>query len=349
MRRQPGPAEGEEIAQRLVGDLDIQHAAIDQWPAVARQGQRDAGQGGDGAAGADQPDAAGADFLADAMHLVEAAEMRRHLLDHRMEAFLGEAGGADAFRQGHHAERHGDITDQLGRHLARAARGGGHADPGDLGAAAADIEQQRPAVLLLQQRGAGFHRQLRFLPRRDDAGAEAGLGLDPGEEGGAVLGAAAGFGGDRLEVPDRAAAELLGAGREGGERAVHRRLGQPSGGGQAFAESDDAAEAVHHAEAAMRGGAYQQAAIIRAEIERRIGGGGAAAPGRIADLPLQGGSRWLWQPKGCGIVWHRFGPFGPSPSRRRGRRAFNPHRPVMWGGGQALSMAGVVAAPGTKW
>ena len=68
MRRQPGPAEGEQVAQRLVGHVGVQRPAIHQRAAVARQGQRDAGQRGDGAAGADQPHAAGADLLADAMH-----------------------------------------------------------------------------------------------------------------------------------------------------------------------------------------------------------------------------------------------------------------------------------------
>ncbi len=203
MRGQPGPAEREEVAERLVGGFHGERPAIHQRPAVARQGQRHAGERRDGAAGADEADAAGADLLADAMHPVEGEQMGRHLLHHRVEAFLGEAGGTGALRQGDDAERQGDIADQL-RHggAGRAAAAGRDADPGDLGAAAADVEEQGAAVRLLQQRGAGFHRQLGFLARRDGAGAEAGLGLDPGEEGGAVGGAAAGFGGDGLELAD---------------------------------------------------------------------------------------------------------------------------------------------------
>jgi hypothetical protein len=79
------------------------------------------------------------------------------------------------------------------------------ADPGDLGAAAADVEQQGAPVLAGEQGGAAFHRQLGLLAGGDDAWAQAGLGGGADQEGRAVGGAAAGLGGDGVQAADGAA------------------------------------------------------------------------------------------------------------------------------------------------
>ena len=124
-----------------------------------------------------------------------------------------------------------------------------------------------------EQRGAALHRQFRLFPRRDDARPKAGLGLHPGEKGGSVRGAAARLRGDRVEAAHGAPGELVRAGDERGNGAVHGALGKAAGRREPLAEPDDAAEAVHHAKRAAIGRrGDQQAAIVGSEVERGVGG-----------------------------------------------------------------------------
>ena len=76
-------------ARRLASACDaaslVEHGAVHQRAAVAREIERHAGQRGDGAAGAQQPDAAVADFVGDAVDRLERRQPRGHVVDHRLE------------------------------------------------------------------------------------------------------------------------------------------------------------------------------------------------------------------------------------------------------------------------
>ena len=128
----------------------------------------------------------------------------------------------------------------------------------------------------IEQRRAAGDDQPRLFLGADDLERDAGLAFDPGHELGAIGGAAAGFGGDGARAGDVMRGDLLGADFERFDGARHRRFGKPAARGEAFAQADDARERIDDAERRGRrplGAAprHQQAAIIGAEIERRIG------------------------------------------------------------------------------
>ena len=91
-----------------------------------------------------------------------------------------------------------------------------------------------------------------------------------GQELSAPLAAAAArFGRDRAHRAHRPAGQPRGAAVQGGDRAVHRGRAEPPGMVQAFAETDDAAEAVQHAKPVPGRRAHQQPAVVGAQVERR--------------------------------------------------------------------------------
>ena len=93
--------------------------------------------------------------------------------------------------------------------------------------------------------------------------------LDAVEELLAVVGRAAGFGGDQPRAPDRAAGELVGADLQRLDGAVHGRLAEAAARRQPLAQPDDARERVDDAElAGPRRHGDQQPAIVGAEVER---------------------------------------------------------------------------------
>ncbi|CAH2599858.1 protein of unknown function [Rhodovastum atsumiense] len=173
---------------------------------------------------------------------------------------VGAAG--EAFGQGHHAHRQGDIADQF-----RAA-GVGQAHPGQFGRAAADVEQQGATAAAAQQRGATFQREFRFFPAGDDVDGKSGFLAHAVEELRPVIGAAAGLGGDGADSADGAACEAGSAAMQSGHGAFHRVGAEAAGTVQSFAEADDAAEAVEDAKPVAGGGPYQEPAIIGAKIQR---------------------------------------------------------------------------------
>ncbi len=86
-----------------------------------------------------------------------------------------------------------------------------------------------------------------------------------------MLAGAAGFGGDQPHAADFAVLQLAGADAQRIDGAVHRVVGQTAAGRQPLAEADDAREGIDDAELARtRRLGDQQAAIVGAEIERRI-------------------------------------------------------------------------------
>ena len=139
---------------------------------------------GDGAAGAEQAHAGAADFVADAVNALERFEQIDDVIDHGLVAIGRETLVAEAFGQRDDADGQAVVADQLRRAVAVQA------DPGELGAAAADIEQQGAAAGAGQQGGAAFQRELGFLTGGDHVDRQAGFGADAGQEFGAVGGAA---------------------------------------------------------------------------------------------------------------------------------------------------------------
>ena len=95
--------------------------------------------------------------------------------------------------------------------------------------------------------------------------------LDPLDEILAIGRLAAGFGRDRAGEMDIAPPQLVGADVQRAQRPVHRRLAQPPGLRQPFAEPHHPAEGIDHGEIFARRPRDQQAAIVGAEIDRGIG------------------------------------------------------------------------------
>src|SRR5262249_25849493 len=67
--------------------------------------------------------------------------------------------------------------------------------------------------------------------------------------------------------------------------ALDRRLADAAGGGDALAEADDAGKSVDDAEPLAGRAGDQQAAIVGAEVERRIGCARLALLGTVAPVP----------------------------------------------------------------
>ena len=117
---------------------------------------------------------------------------------------------------------------------------------------------------------ASEHGEPRFFLRRDDVENDAGLLAHPLDEFLAVGRAPARFGRHRTGEMDVPAPELVGADLERADRAIHRRVAQPSALRQPFAEPDDTAEGVDHDEVDAGRPGNQQPAVVRAEIDRGI-------------------------------------------------------------------------------
>ena len=102
----------------------------------------------------------------------------------------------------------------------------------------------------------------------DDLDLDAGLAPDPGDELGAIVGAAAGFGGDAAGMGHALAAHLAGADLEGLDGAVHGGAGERAAGTQPLAQADDSRERIDDAEPLASRPRHQQPAVVGAEVER---------------------------------------------------------------------------------
>ena len=152
----------------------------------------------------------------------------------------------------------------------RPSAGGGEVDPDELRRAAADVEEDDAGGVRVDQRGAAGDGEPRLGLARDDLEREAGLLADAVDELRAVLGRAAGLGGDQPGAGDVAVGELGAADLERLDGADHRRLAEAAVGADPLAEPDDAREGVDDAEAVVARRGDQQAAIVGAEIERGV-------------------------------------------------------------------------------
>src|SRR5262249_40041598 len=105
----------------------------------------------------------------------------------------------------------------------------------------------------------------------DDLELEPDLFGDAGPEVVAVLGRAAGLGGDQAGAGDTAVAHLVAADAERLHGATDGGVADAARPRDALAPADDAGECVAHAEAVAGGPRHQKPAIVGAEIERRVG------------------------------------------------------------------------------
>jgi len=140
-------------------------------------------------------------------------------------------------------------------------------DQHQLGRAAADIEHHGRTLPRFEQQVAAHHGQPRLFLGADDVEQDARFLAHAGDEFGAVGCAAAGLGRDRAGQVDIAALQLVGTDLQRGKRPVHRRVAQPAGLGQSFAQPDHAAERIDDDEVLGLGTRDQQAAIVGAKVD----------------------------------------------------------------------------------
>ena len=194
----------------------------------------------------------------------------RDLVDHGLVGRRRHDMAAVALGQRDDADRQRRPADDV--RLRRPAPAGARtAEPHQFRRAAADVEQDDARRRRIEQLGAAGRRQPRLGRRIDDLKLETGLFGDALAECLAVLGGAAGLGGDEAGAHNAARVHLVAADLQRLDRALNRRLADAARGGNALAEPDDAGECVDDAKAVAGGPGDQQAAIVGAEIERRIG------------------------------------------------------------------------------
>ena len=155
--------------------------------------------------------------------------------------------------------------------MQRSTRAAGRAavEPQELGAAAADVDQQHVLGRRIDQRQAAEQREQRLLLVRQDLEGEPGDPLDPGEELDAVARAPAGLGRDAAQPADVVARDDPGADPQRRDRARDRPLVEPAAARDALAEPHDAREAVDDLEAVVvQRPRDQQPAVVGPEVER---------------------------------------------------------------------------------
>ncbi len=258
--------------------------AVDQIALVSPQPQMNPGQTGDGARGADHMAAprldTGQEFRTRSARGDGGAEVR----DHGLIPFAGSVFGFRvAFGQAYDAQRR--RHPRHGFNPARALH-----QPGQFRRAAADVDHQHRLGARIEQVQAARDRQGGFLCRVDDPQAKAGAAPYALDKGGAVLGHAAGLGGDGGQAlgVDALAHQTLGAQGQGVIGPVHRPVVQTARARQAFAQAHDAAEGIHHAKSVTRRTRDQQAAIIGPQVERAVQRGVSIDAPAAAGTPRQG-------------------------------------------------------------
>ena len=140
-------------------------------------------------------------------------------------------------------------------------------EPQDLGAAAADVDQQGRPGAALDQRQAAQQRQERLLLVVQDFELDSGGAADPGQELGAVGGAAAGLGRNAARLLDPVPRHDPCAHPKRRDGPRHCPFAEPAARGQAFTEAHDPREAVDHLEAVGVRSGDQQTAVIGPQVE----------------------------------------------------------------------------------
>ncbi len=246
---------------------------------------------------------------------------------------------AVALRQRDDAQRQRHPADDVGRRWTAAA-GAAPAKPHQFRRAAADIEQDDARRRRVEQFGAAGRGEPRFGRGIDHLEFEPGFVGNTAAEFLAVLSRAAGLGRDQPRPRDAARLHLVAADQQRLDGARDRGVADSARRGDALAEPDDAGEGVDDAEAVRGRPRHQKAAIIGAEVERRIGGAtvmpvrppvvAAEAVAANAIGRSTGPGQPLRQTLGVeaagrrGLVLHQCLPVAPELSARRPRSLFKP-------------------------
>ena len=205
----------------------------------------------------------------------ERRDVLRDLLHHQRIGLRRDVPAAEMLGQRDDAERdrHPCLDARRGVWLVRIAL-----DPDQFGRAAADVEQDGAPPLRIEQRRAADHGERRLGLAVDHLEPDAGLGGDPVPKAVGVRGRAAGFGRDQPQALGLLGLDLVAADAQRGDGAFDRGLADAAGRRDALAEPDDPRERIDHAKAVAGRTGDQQAAIVGAEVERRIdaGSGGRA-------------------------------------------------------------------------
>ena len=179
-------------------------------------------------------------------------------------------GAAVALGERDHADRQRGPADDVG--LRRSATHAvGPVEPHHFRRPAADIKQDDTGSGRIEQLGAAGCGQSRFGRRVHDLKFEAGLLGDAGAKLVAVLGGAAGLGGDQSCAMHAAGAHFIAADQKRLDGAFDRGLADPARRRDPLPQADDAGEGVDDAKAVGRRARDQKPAIVGAEIERRVG------------------------------------------------------------------------------
>ena len=204
--------------------------------------------------------------------------------DHGLIPFARPALGLRvAFGQADDAQRRRHPRDRV--KAARALH-----QPGQLRRAPAHVDHQHRLGARIEQVQTAGDRQGGFFGRVDDPQAKAGAAPHALDEGRPVLGHAAGLGGDGGQALgiNALAHQTLGAQGQGVIGPIHRPVVQAAGARQAFAQTHDPAEGIHHAKAIARRARDQQAAVIGPQVERAVQRGVSIDAPAAAGTPRQG-------------------------------------------------------------
>ena len=198
-------------------------------------------------------DAALGDGAVEFLDLREAGQHRRHLGDHVLEGSGADVAAAVALGDGDDADRQRHPgADAVGHAAAAAVRRRREIEPDQFRRAAADVEEEDAGWR--RDRSARRSRRRQGAPRsrarRSPARGRSRLRTRV-EELRAVLGRAAGFGGDQAGAADVAVGKLGAADAERLDGARHGGVGEPAVGADALAEADDAREGIDDAEAVV--------------------------------------------------------------------------------------------------
>ena len=217
------------------------------------------------------------DAAAETVRAFEIGERPRHVRHHCLVILAADLASAMALGEGDHADGQGRPAGDAALHFEPVVDGAapgtielGEIEPDQLRAATADIEDERPIAIAVDQRGAARHGELRLGLPAHDLDGKTGVAAHPVDELAAVGGDPARLGSDQARARHATAPHLVRADLERVDGAVHGGIGKMAGAQHAFAEANDAGEGVDDEKAAAGRSCHQEPAIVGAEVERPI-------------------------------------------------------------------------------